>query len=341
MVSEKKRDAGGPVLQPGRKSRGSSGSRRTRLFKLRIPRIAAHPGYRKKVVLWLVLPAVLCETLVYLLPVGVGIYTSFTDVTYTTLRHWLTAPFVGINNYRLTLATPAIAGPLIRSFVLSIIYVTLVVAGSLCIGTLAVVMVRTLKRATHFFQLLYILPFTIPVYAGVLTWDFIVQPNGAAVGLLGHGLHIIKSTALLLEGTNAFWSMLITTIWRSWPFAFLMLLAASQQIPPELYEAVRVDGGGHWRETLHVTLPYLKSTLVTLSLILFLWTFNDFTTPYVLFGEAPPPDADLFPLHVYTNTFVNASYSLGSAMTLLAVILLLAVGLPYTRLSGILRSEDA
>jgi multiple sugar transport system permease protein len=307
-----------------------------------VRRLGGHPGYRRKVIIWLVGPAVLCQLLVYALPVLVGIYTSFTGVNFSTIRTWLGAPFVGVQNYRLILATSAIADPLLRSFVLSMIYVTIVVACSLALATLAVVLVRTLGgRVARILQTLYILPFTIPIFAGVLTWDFIFQGNGAATELLSKDLHLFGSGTLWLDGSDAFWAMVVTTIWRSWPFAFLMLLAASQQIPGELYEAVRIDGGGRWAEARSITVPYLRHTLVTLSMILFLWTFNDFTTPYVFFGGIPPKDADLFPLHVYTSTFVNASYSLGSAMTIVAVLALLLIAIPYGRTSGLLGERNA
>jgi multiple sugar transport system permease protein len=299
------------------------------------------PGYRRKVILWLVGPAVVVQVLVYLVPIIVGIYTSFTGITFSTLRDWVDAPFLGFHNYKLILATPAIADPLLHSFLLSLVYVTIVVTCSIMLGMLAVIMVRSLARGGRFVQIIYILPFTVPVYAGVLTWDFVFQGHGAATALLATDLHLVSSNTLWLEGTNAFWSMVIATIWRSWPFAFLMLLAASQQIPDALYEAVRVDGGAHWKEARYVTLPLLRTTTVTLSLILFLWTFNDFTTPFVFFGQIPPQDADLFPLHVYTNAFVNASYSLGDAMTLIAVIALLVVAVPYSRLSGIVGRDEA
>jgi multiple sugar transport system permease protein len=325
-------------------------TRRPRLFRSgrwpdrvrRARRLAGHPGYRRKVIIWLVGPAVVCQLLVYALPVLVGIYTSFTGVNFSTIRTWLNAPFVGVQNYRLILSTSAIAEPLLRSFVLSMIYVTIVVTCSLAIATLAVVLVRTLGGwMARVLQTLYILPFTIPIFAGVLTWDFIFQGNGAASQLLSSDLHLFSSGTLWLDGADAFWAMVITTIWRSWPFAFLMLLAASQQIPQELYEAVRIDGGGRWAEARSITIPYLRQTLVTLSMILFLWTFNDFTTPYVFFGDIPPKDADLFPLHVYTSTFVNASYSLGSAMTIVAVLALLLIAIPYGRTSGLLGERNA
>jgi multiple sugar transport system permease protein len=68
-----------------------------------------------------------------------------------------------------------------------------------------------------------------------------------------------------------------------------------------------------------------------LLIILFLWTFNEFNTAYVLFGPAPPKAADLLSLHIYVNSFVNLNFGLGSAMSVMLLIFLLAVTLVYVR----------
>jgi multiple sugar transport system permease protein len=62
-----------------------------------------------------------------------------------------------------------------------------------------------------------------------------------------------------------------------------------------------------------------------LVLVLFLWTFNDFTTPYTLFGKSAPRQADLISMHIYQNSFVNWNFGTGSAMSVLLLLFLLAV----------------
>ena len=67
-----------------------------------------------------------------------------------------------------------------------------------------------------------------------------------------------------------------------------MLMAGLQNIPDELYEAAAIDGAGFWRQIRRITLPMLRPVNQVLVLVLFLWTFNDFNTPYVLFGGSAP-----------------------------------------------------
>jgi multiple sugar transport system permease protein len=119
--------------------------------------------------------------------------------------------------------------------------------------------------------------------------------------------------------------MAIVALWRSWPFAFLMIMAGMQSIPDEVYQAAAVDGASIWQQLRYITLGMLRPVNVVLILMLFLWTFNDFNTPFVLFGATPPPAADLISIHIYDNSFINWNFGLGAAMSVLLLLFLLVV----------------
>jgi multiple sugar transport system permease protein len=284
------------------------------------------PAYRRRVLWALMLPAVICELAVYVVPIVAGIYTSFLQVDQFTIRNWFGAPFIGLDNYINVVANPVIGGPLLRSLFVSLLYVVCVVVLSLLIGFAATVFVRSLRRAKAL-QIFFIIPYAVPVYAGVLAWAFCFQGSGAVNSLLGTDI-------LWLQGNQAFFSMVVTAVWRTWPFVFLLMLASTSSISPELFEALRVDGGGRWAETRHIILPHVQAQLGVLALLLFIWTFNDFVTPFVFYGQVAPVAGNLFPLNVYTTTFVTFAYSFGSAVTLMAVILLsLFIVFPYLRVT--------
>jgi multiple sugar transport system permease protein len=181
------------------------------------------------------------------------------------------------------------------------------------------------------FRTLFIIPFALPAYIEVITWNFMLQKNNGAINALLGALHVANPPFWLVGG-NAFWSMVMTAIWRSWPLAFLFLLAGLQTIPGDMYEAASLDGASKWRQFRTITLPMLKPVNVVLLLVMFLWTFNDFNTPFVLFGAAPPPAADLLSLHIYVNSFINWNFGLGSAMSVLLLIFLFIVAVIYLRI---------
>jgi multiple sugar transport system permease protein len=129
------------------------------------------------------------------------------------------------------------------------------------------------------------------------------------------------------------------SVWRLWPFAFLTLMAGLQSIPGDLYEAAAIDGAGFLRRLRSVTLPLLRPVNRVLVLVLFLWTFNDFNTAYILF-EQPPADADMISIHIYNASFLTWNFGLGSAMSVLLLAFLLIVTLGYLG-AGKLRSRHA
>ncbi len=103
-------------------------------------------------------------------------------------------------------------------------------------------------RGRGFLRTLFLVPYAIPAYAGIITWKFIFQRDtGLLNELLVNNLNVVNDAPFWLIGDNAFWSLVIVSVWQQWPFAFLMTMAGMQGIPPEeLYEprpsTVRASG---------------------------------------------------------------------------------------------------
>ena len=172
----------------------------------------------------------------------------------------------------------------------------------------------------------------LPVFASVITWNFMLQRDTGMLNQLLLDLHLVSSRPFWLIGPNSFWSLVIVQIWRTWPFAFLILTAGLQSIPADLYEAAALDGAGMLGQVRHVTLPLLRPVNRVLLLVLFLWTFNDFSVPFTLFGSAPPSQADIISIHIYENSFASWNFGIGSAMSVLLLLFLLLVTMVYLAL---------
>jgi multiple sugar transport system permease protein len=111
-----------------------------------------------------------------------------------------------------------------------------------------------------------------------------------------------------------------------------------QSISVDLYEASALDGAGVFGQIRNVTMPMLRPVNRVLFLVLFLWTFNDFTTPYTLFGKAAPRQGDLISMHIYENSFGTFNFGTGSAMSVLLLLFLLLVTGVYLLISN--RKDD-
>ena len=275
----------------------------------------------------LVLPAVLLELLIHIIPMLVGIWMSFIALTQFFIANWSQAPFVGLGNYKIAMNfSGSIGQALLHSFTVSILYTVIVVGLAWLFGMSAAAVLQNGFRGRGGLRTLFLVPYSLPIYAGVITWSFMLQrDNGLVNHVLVNNLHILGSAPFWLIGNNAFFSMAVVALWRSWPFAFLMIMAGMQSIPDEVYQAASVDGASIWQQLRHITLGMLRPVNVVLILMLFLWTFNDFNTPFVLFGATPPPSADLISIHIYDNSFINWNFGLGAAMSVLLLLFLLVV----------------
>ncbi len=274
----------------------------------------------------LILPAILLELLIHIGPMLVGIWMSFVKLTQFFIANWSQAPYAGLANYRLSLDfSGPIGSSLLHSFWVTAIYTVLVVGFSWVFGLSAALVLQRNFRGRAIWRTVFLIPYALPIYAAIMTWSFMYQrDNGLINHVLGDNLHLTDGKTFWLVGGHAFFSMTVAAIWRSWPFAFLMMMAGMQNISDEIYDAASVDGANIWQQIRQITLPSLRPINAVLVLMLFLWTFNDFNTPFVLFGHTPPHAADLLSIHIYDNSFINWNFGLGSAMSVLLLIVLLA-----------------
>lgn len=284
----------------------------------------------------LLLPALLLELLVHLLPIVIGIVMSFKELTQFFIRDWGAAPWSGLDNYKIAVDFDAPVGEaLLHSFLVTCAFTVLSVGLCWLIGTAAAIYLQETFKGRGFLRALFLVPYALPVYAAVITWGFMFQRDN---GLINHVLHdqlgLTDSAPFWLIGDNSFVALLTVSVWKGWPFAFLILMAGLQNIPKDMYEAAALDGAGMWQQIRRITLPSLRPVNQVLVLVLFLWTFNDFNTPYVLFGRSAPEAADLVSIHIYQSSFVTWNFGTGSAMSVLLLLFLLVVTGVYLRVTS-------
>lgn len=289
----------------------------------------------------LLAPALAFELLIHLVPMIVGVFISFKALTQLYLANWQHAPWAGLSNYQIAVNFHAAVGQtLLHSFVVTCAFTVLAVSMSWLFGTAAAILAQDRFRGRGVLRALFLTPYALPVYASVITWSFMFQYNN---GLVNHLLHdelgITSKPTFWLLGDNSFYALVIVSVWRNWPFAFLVVMAGLQTIPRELYEASAIDGAGVWQQMRRVTMPSLGAINQVLVLVLFLWTFNDFTTPYVLFGNAAPQAADVISIHIYQASFLTWNFGEGSAMSVLLLLFLLLVTGVYLLVTSRRRSS--
>jgi multiple sugar transport system permease protein len=256
-----------------------------------------------------------------------GVVMSLLKLTQFQLGNWWKAPWVGLDNFKVVLdVNQPVGASLLNSFFVTLGFTLIVVALAWGFGFAAAVSLQKVKWGRGLLRTFFLLPYALPAFAAVITWRFLLQrDNGMLNHVLVDQLGLMDSNAFYLIGDNSFWSMCIVAIWREWPFAFLMIMAGLQSIPGEVYEASSLDGAGPWRQITTVTLPLIAPVNQVLILLMILRNFREFETPYVLFGGSAPEQARLVSLEIYQNSFGTFNFGLGSAMSVLLLLFLMAM----------------
>jgi multiple sugar transport system permease protein len=289
----------------------------------------------------LLLPALLFELLVHLVPMVVGVLISFKTLTLLYLTQWEHAPWAGLGNYRIVADfNGAVGQALLHSFVVTCAFTAIAVSLSWLLGCAAAILAQDQFRGRGLLRAIFLTPYALPTYTSVITWAFMLQYNNGLVNYVLHNeLGITSSPTFWLLGDNSFIALVTVSVWRNWPFAFLVIMAGLQSVPREFYEAAAIDGAGVWQQIRHITMPALRPVNQVLVLVLFLWTFNDFTTPFVLFGNGAPQPADVISIHIYDASFLTWNFGEGSAMSVLLLLFLLVVSGCYLLFTS--RRRDA
>lgn len=280
----------------------------------------------------LLAPAVIFELLIHIIPMLTGIWMSFVKLTRFYIANWSAAPFAGLKNFSMALDfNRAVGKDLLQSFLVTCAFTVLVVGLGWIFGMAAAVALQRSFPGRGIFRALFLVPYALPLYASVIAWKFMFQRDTGAINhVIVQQLHLTEHMPFWLIGKNAFVAVVVVALWRLWPFAFLMTMAGMQTIPQDLYEASALDGARPFRQWWSVVLPMLRPINVTLLLVMFLWTFNDFNVPYVLFGSnSQPAGGDLITFHIYNESFLTWNFGSGAAMSVLLLIFLLIVTAVY------------
>ena len=273
--------------------------------------------------LWFV-PVLLLLLTVTLYPTVFVVWMSFQKTQFYEL-----AGFVGIANYVDAFSS--------RAF-WEITYTSLVyTAGSLVLslglGVLAALVLNNLKRGGAALRVFTLVPWTLSMAVVGTIWLWLFNPS---YGPISHTMRQLGMSPGLMLGDPdlALWLTILVTSWWSFPYAMVIVTAAIQSIPKELYEAVGIDGGG-WRAKLrHVTFPHLIPTLGSTALTLGIMYLTLITLLIVLTGGGPLGATTTLSFEAFRGTV--QAVNIGPTAVYSIVILLLNVGLGvlYLRLTG-------
>jgi raffinose/stachyose/melibiose transport system permease protein len=242
--------------------------------------------------------------------------------------------YVGLQNYARMLSDPVIRRSLINNVIILVSSVTVQVGGGLI---LAALIDQGIRRGKAFYQIVIFLPVIISSTAVGLLWQMIYDPNVGLLNAVVTWLGFVPPPAGWLGDPDlAIWAVAVVSNWTHTGLMMVILLAAMQAIPEELYQAARLDRATPRRAFLHVTVPGVLNVILACVLFTMIGALKTFDTVYVLTRGGPGNASQVLAGDMIQNAFFLGNMGYASAIAILIVLLALPLGFMQMRVS---RSE--
>lgn len=264
------------------------------------------------------LPFVVLFTLFFILPIIYAIDQSL----FRSQRSGLglggaTVSFNGLGNYVDVLHDPGFYTSLGRVLLYGIVQVPVMLALALI---LALLLDSAVVRLKAFFRVAFFVPFAIPGIIAALLWAFFYQPVFSPIdkGFQALGL---PGPDFLGSGT-VLWSIANIAVWTYAGYSMLIIFAALQAIPTEIYEAARVDGCNGWRVAWSIKIPLVAPALILTCIFSIVGALQLFAEPQVLSTISNNISNSYTPVfYAYTTAFSNNNYYYAAALSVVLAVI--------------------
>jgi multiple sugar transport system permease protein len=275
--------------------------------------------------LFLLSPALALLLGVVAYPICRAVWLSFHH--FEILRPDL-SQFVGLDHYRDLLTDPVLRIALANS--------GLWVAGVVCFqflgGLIGALILNQRFPGRAAIRGLALIPWATPSVLVALMWTWMLDGNyGLINDLLVKARILSRFQPWLAQPWSALPGVILADVWQGVPFFAVMLLAALQAIPEDLFEAARIDGASPWRVLRHVTLPLLLPTILLTVMLRVIWTANYMDLIMIMTGGGPGYSSLTVPLHAYYTAYKRLDFGSGATIAIVQVLVLAAVMVFYLR----------
>ncbi|MBB1242188.1 sugar ABC transporter permease [Streptomyces durbertensis] len=251
---------------------------------------------------------------------------SFLEYTQAQVSGGEPTTFRGLDNYRELLADEQFWSVLGAT----VVFAAACVLCTLAVGcALAVLLTRIRAVPRTLLMLASLGAWATPAITGSTVWVFLFDADfGPANKLLG-----LEDYSWTYGRYSAFALVLFAVVWCSFPFVMVTMYAGIRAIPSEVLEAASLDGASTWRIWRSVMAPMLRPILAVVTIQSIIWDFKVFTQIYVMTGGGGIAGQNLvLNVYAYQKAFASSQYSLGSAIGVVMLLILLAVTLVYLRI---------
>lgn len=264
---------------------------------------------------WLMLlPMLVLHTLVVVIPAVSSLYYSLTEWSGIN-----TPKFIGLENYRKILTTDPQVGP---AFSHNVVWLLFFLTVPFIMALFAASLLAQVKRLGMVYRTLLFIPYILPSVVTASVWRNLLS---ARLGIPSQLAQLTGIEALAIAPLGRTSTVLLTIAlidnWRSWGFLMILFLTAMQSIPPDLYDAAKIDGANRWQEFRYVTLPGIRPVVVFMLMISAIGAFLAFDYVWILTQGGPAGASDLMATVLYRNAFARFEAGYAAAQGLLLTVM--------------------
>jgi multiple sugar transport system permease protein len=255
-----------------------------------------------------------------LFPLGFSLYMS--------VQNWdlfRPAKFVGLANYRSLFADDPLFEIALRN---TVVYTVGTVVPTVFISLAVAGVLNRKIKGINIFRTIIFLPLAVSSVVMAVVWQFVFNTNNGLINIM-LGWIGLGPVPWLNDPKWAMLSLCTVSVWRSVPFATVILLAAMQGVPDNLYEAAKLDGAGEVRQFVSITVPLIRAAVSFVVVISIIHAFQAFDLVYVLTGGNGGPETATYVLGImlfqHAFSFLEFGYASALAWVMFAILLVLTV----------------
>jgi multiple sugar transport system permease protein len=244
------------------------------------------------------------------------IWLSFTDAAL--IGSGETPAWIGLENYLYALSDPDFRASIWRTLYFTLVSVT--VEG--IIGVLVALLLNQKFIGRNVLRVLVILPWALPTIVNAMLWRLNFNPDYGSINALLSQLGIIDGYRSWLGSPEAALNaVMFADIWKNYPLVTLLVLAALQSIPEDLFEAARLDGASAWRRFRAITFPAIVAPLGVALVLRTIDAFKIFDIIYVMTRGGPVDSTKTLSFFVYQESFSYLRAGSGAAYAILMTLM--------------------
>jgi len=265
----------------------------------------------------LVAPFALLFVFLFLVPIVYAVAQSFGGVKRVGLLGQAQTTFVGLANYQGVLHDPAFWHGFLRVLEYGAVTIPIEIGFAL---VLALLVDSAVVRFRHAYRLAFFLPYAVPVVVATLMWSSLYEPDFSPLTITLHWLGL-PAPDFLGPGT-VLWSMANIALWIWIGYNMIIFYSALRAVPPEIYEAARIDGSSELSIAWRIKIPLIRPAITIAFLFAMIGTLQFFNEPAILSVVSSAIGTDYTPnYYAYNTAFSGRQYGYASAMSIVLALI--------------------